>query len=59
MLFNIENGKFLNEDIEDYCNIIKEYLIKKMKEDKIVVIIIVGILGDFGFFKKERDELGF
>lgn len=58
MPFNIENGKPLNEDIEDYCNITKEYLIKKMKEDKTVVTITAGTPGDFGFSKKERDELG-
>ncbi|WP_338953655.1 1-deoxy-D-xylulose-5-phosphate synthase [Fusobacterium nucleatum] len=58
MPFNIENGKPLNEDVEDYCNITKEYLIKKMKEDKTVVTITAGTPGDFGFSKKERDELG-
>nr|WP_310787828.1 1-deoxy-D-xylulose-5-phosphate synthase [Fusobacterium nucleatum] len=58
MPFNIENGKPLNEDIEDYCDITKEYLIKKMKEDKTVVTITAGTPGDFGFSKKERDELG-
>ncbi|WP_338968932.1 1-deoxy-D-xylulose-5-phosphate synthase [Fusobacterium nucleatum] len=57
MPFNIENGKPLNEDIEDYCDITKEYLIKKMKEDKTVVTITAGTPGDFGFSKKERDEL--
>ncbi len=59
MPFNIENGKPLNiDDSEDYTDITKEYLIKKMKEDKTVVTITAGTPGSFGFSKKERDELG-
>ena len=59
MPFNIENGKPLKvDDIEDYTDITKEYLIKKMKEDKTVVTITAGTPGSFGFSKKERDELG-
>ncbi|WP_338951340.1 1-deoxy-D-xylulose-5-phosphate synthase [Fusobacterium nucleatum] len=58
MPFNIEDGKPLNEDVEDYCDITKEYLIKKMKEDKTVVTITAGTPGNFGFSKRERDKLG-
>ena len=59
MPFNIENGKPLKvDDSEDYTDITKEYLIKKMKEDKTVVTITAGTPGSFGFSKKERDELG-
>ena len=59
MPFNIENGKPLKvEDSEDYTDITKEYLIKKMKEDKTVVTITAGTPGSFCFSKKERDELG-
>ena len=58
MPFNIEDGRPLNEDVEDYCDITKEYLIKKMKEDKTVVTITAGTPGNFGFSKRERDKLG-
>ena len=58
MPFNIEDGKPLNEDVEDYCDITKEYLIKKVKEDKTVVTITAGTPGNFGFSKRERDKLG-
>ncbi len=59
MPFNIENGKPLNiDDSEDYTDVTKEYLIKKMKEDKTVVTITAGTPGSFCFSKKERDELG-
>jgi len=58
MPFNIEDGKPLNEGVEDYCDITKEYLIKKMKEDKTVVTITAGTPGNFGFSKRERDKLG-
>ena len=60
MPFNIEDGKLLNNDDggEDYTDVTKEYLIKKMKEDKTVVTITAGTPGSFGFSKKERDELG-
>jgi len=59
MPFNIEDGKPLNlDDSEDYTDVTKEYLIKKMKEDKTVVTITAGTPGSFGFSKKERDELG-
>ena len=53
MPFNIENGKPLNaDDGEDYTDITKEYLIKKMKEDKTVVTITSGTPGAVGFYKK-------
>ena len=59
MPFNIENGKPLNvDDSEDYTDITKEYLIKKMKEDKTVVTITSGTPGAVGFNKKDRDEVG-
>ena len=58
MPFTIEDGKPLNEDVKDYCDITKEYLIKKMKEDKTVVTITAGTPGNFGFSKRERDKLG-
>ena len=59
MPFNIENGKPLNaDDGEDYTDITKEYLIKKMKEDKTVVTITSGTPGAVGFNKKDRDEVG-
>ena len=59
MPFNIEDGKPLNnDDIEDYTDVTKEYLIKKMKEDKTVVTITAGTPGNFSFSKKEREELG-
>ncbi|WP_427169413.1 1-deoxy-D-xylulose-5-phosphate synthase [Fusobacterium nucleatum] len=57
-LFNIEDGKPLANAREEYTDITKEYLIKKMKEDKTIVTITAGTPGDFGFSKKERDELG-
>ncbi len=56
--FNIEDGKPLTNAREEYTDITKEYLIKKMKEDKTIVTITAGTPGDFGFSKKERDELG-
>ena len=59
MPFNIEDGKPLNnDDSEDYTDITKEYLIKKMKEDKTVVTITSGTPGAVGFYKKDRDEVG-
>jgi len=59
MPFNIENGKPLNvDDSEDYTDVTKEYLIKKMKEDKTVVTITSGTPGAVGFNKKDRDEVG-
>ncbi len=59
MPFNIENGKPLNvDDSEDYTDVTKEYLIKKMKEDKTVVTITSGTPGAVGFYKKDRDEVG-
>lgn len=59
MPFNIENGKLLNiDDSEDYTDVTKEYLIKKMKEDKTVVTITSGTPGAVGFNKKDRDEVG-
>ncbi|ERT39498.1 MULTISPECIES: 1-deoxy-D-xylulose-5-phosphate synthase [Fusobacterium] len=59
MPFNIENGKPLNvDDSEDYTDITKEYLIKKMKEDKTIVTITSGTPGAVGFNKKDRDEVG-
>ena len=59
MPFNIENGKPLNaDDGEDYTDITKEYLIKKMKEDKTIVTITSGTPGAVGFNKKDRDEVG-
>lgn len=59
MPFNIENGKPLNvDDSEDYTDVTKEYLIKKMKEDKTVVTITSGTPGAIGFGKKDRDEVG-
>ena len=59
MPFNIENGKPLNVDnSEDYTDVTKEYLIKKMKEDKTVVTITSGTPGAVGFNKKDRDEVG-
>ena len=59
MPFNIENGKPLNvDDSEDYTDVTKEYLIKKMKEDKTVVTITSGTSGAVGFNKKDRDEVG-
>lgn len=59
MPFNIENGKPLNvDDNEDYTDVTKEYLIKKMKEDKTVVTITSGTPGAVGFNKKDRDEVG-
>ncbi|ALF20980.1 1-deoxy-D-xylulose-5-phosphate synthase [Fusobacterium animalis] len=60
MPFNIENGKPLNvDDSEDYTDVTKEYLIKKMKEDKTVVTITSGTPGAVGFNKKDRDEVGY
>lgn len=59
MPFNIENGKPLNiDDSEDYTDVTKEYLIKKMKEDKTIVTITSGTPGAVGFNKKDRDEVG-
>lgn len=59
MPFNIKNGKPLNvDDSEDYTDVTKEYLIKKMKEDKTVVTITSGTPGAVGFNKKDRDEVG-
>ena len=59
MPFNIEDGKPLNtDDSEDYTDITKEYLIKKMKEDKTVVTITSGTPGAVGFNKKDRNEVG-
>jgi len=59
MPFNIEDGKPLNlDDSEDYTDVTKEYLIKKMKEDKTVVTITSGTPGAVGFYKKDRDEVG-
>ena len=59
MPFNIENGKPLNvDDSEDYTDVTKEYLIKKMKEDKTVVTITSGTPGAIGFGKKDRNEVG-
>ena len=59
MPFNIENGKLLNiDDSEDYTDVTKEYLIKRMKEDKTVVTITSGTPGAVGFNKKDRDEVG-
>jgi len=59
MPFNIENGKPLNiDDSEDYTDITKEYLIKKMKENKTIVTITSGTPGAVGFNKKDRDEVG-
>ncbi|WP_338979920.1 1-deoxy-D-xylulose-5-phosphate synthase [Fusobacterium nucleatum] len=59
MPFNIENGKPLNvDDSEDYTDVTKEYLIKKMKEDKTVVTITSGTPGAVGFNKKDRNEVG-
>jgi len=59
MPFNIEDGKPLNnDDSEDYTDVTKEYLIKKMKEDKTVVTITAGTPGNFSFSRKEREELG-
>lgn len=55
--FNIEDGKPLADAREEYTDITKEYLIKKMKEDKTIVTITAGTPRDFGFSKKERDEL--
>ena len=55
--FNIEDGKPLADAREEYTDITKEYLIKKVKEDKTIVTITAGTPGDFGFSKKERDEL--
>lgn len=59
MPFNIEDGKPLNiDDSEDYTDVTKEYLIKKMKEDKTVITITSGTPGAVGFNKKDRDEVG-
>ena len=41
-----------------YTDVTKEYLIKKMKEDKTVVTITSGTPGAVGFNKKDRDEVG-
>lgn len=58
MPFTIEDGKPLNaDDSEDYTDITKEYLIKKMKEDKTIVTITSGTPGAVGFNKKDRDEV--
>lgn len=59
MPFNIEDGKALNSDnSEDYSDVTREYLKKKMKEDKTVVTITAGTPGAAGFSKKDRDEVG-
>lgn len=59
MPFDIETGKLLYTDnIEDYTDITKKYLMNKMKEDKTVVTITSGTPGVLGFYKKDRDEVG-
>ena len=59
MPFNMEDGKPLNnDDSEDYTDVTKEYLMKKMKEDKTVVTITAGTPGNFSFSRKEREEFG-
>lgn len=59
MPFDIETGKLLNnDDSEDYTDVTKEYLIKKMKKDNTVVTITSGTPGTLGFSKKDRDEVG-
>ena len=43
---------------ENYTKVTREYLLKKMKEDKKVVLITAGTPGTLGFNKKTRDEVG-
>ena len=58
MPFNIEDGKPLNlDDSEDYTDVTKEYLMKKMKEDKTVVTITAGTPGNFSFLEKKEKNL--
>lgn len=59
MPFDIETGKLLNnDDSEDYTDVTKEYLIKKMKEDNTVVTITSGTPGTLGFSKKIEMKWG-
>lgn len=59
MPFNIEDGKTLNNDDggEDYTDVTKEYLIKKMKEDKLLKLLLhLEQLWVLGFpYKDDRD----
>lgn len=57
--FDIETGKSLNtlnNDVETYENITREYLKKKMKEDKTVVAITAGTPKVLGFDEQDRKE---
>ncbi|WP_029757741.1 1-deoxy-D-xylulose-5-phosphate synthase, partial [Fusobacterium nucleatum] len=59
MPFNIETGKPLYmDDTEDYTEVTKKYLVKKMKEDKTVVTITSATAGVLGFLKEDRDKVG-
>lgn len=59
MPFNIETGKPLyTDDTEDYTEVTKKYLVKKMKEDKTVVTITSATAGVLGFLKEDRDKVG-
>lgn len=55
--FDVSTGKvlFVNKN-ENYPSITKDYLLKKMKEDKSVVAITSGTPTVFGFDKEARQE---
>ena len=59
MPFDIETGKpKMIFDGEDYGTLTGEYLLKKMKEDKDVVVITAGVPTNIGFTKERRDQAG-
>lgn len=47
-----------NTEVEDYNSITKDFILRKAKEDKIVIAINAGTPGVFGFTKDYRTELG-
>lgn len=56
--FDIETGKSKVTSGENYADLTAEYLLKKMKADKKVTIIVAGVPKNIGFNKARRIEAG-
>lgn len=59
MPFDVETGKSNVDDFgEDYDSLTCEYLLKKMKQDKSVVVIVAAVPTCIGFTGDKRKEAG-
>lgn len=59
MPFDVETGKSNVDDFgEDYGSLTCEYLLKKMKQDKSVVVLVAAVPTCIGFTEDKRKEAG-